>query len=369
MLRPHRTWPLSIAVVALLASGCSSDSSSRSSAPPSDPSTSTAQTTTATEPTTDSLPPAPAEDVTSTASADSGVATTEEPSESTTIETEAAVPSTPWSNTAAMEDASILAAMAGSGDTTDVLTRLFGNPLQVALPADAVLAAAYVTADRTDDGFDVNWRFSVDTATDVAALEASLSSFADDRFEAGVRVESTLESGVFVTLNYPATSEGTKDGWATSSFTVGPETSNADPARPNELEIQAEQHVDDELQLAAFLLDWLNEMPVAEGLTLESFRAELVRLSTDSVNLTAEYSADAGSFDDIVAYYAADHTEGALVLDANLPTEELTNVDRFNAGFFPTLAGYAIGATVTRDLADPTSPVSVELYIRIAPQA
>jgi hypothetical protein len=383
MLRPSRVrLPVLVAIIAIIAiiaiAGCSSSSPERTEGSPqptvttspgttspdtSSPDTTTPETTTPDNTTPDTTTPEAASAPTTESP------TTEPPPTSESSPTTEQTATAPWSDTAATEYAAVLATLANGsgGDAQDVLDRLFGNPLPVELPEDRALAGAYVHGDRTADGFDVSWDLSIDAASDPGALEAHLAEFEDPRFEIGVRVESTLDSGVFVTLNLPATASGAADGWRTASFTVGPETGVIDPDHPIELELQGERVFAEDPELPAFLDGWLDELPIADGLQLETLSAQLVRLSQDTIDMRATFSGDPDAFADIVEFYAQDHTAGALVLDAEPAPDDLATIDRFNAGFFPTLAGFSIGIVVTRDLGDPAAPVIVEMYVTLAP--
>ncbi len=293
-----------------------------------------------------------------------------EPVDTEPVETSPATTPEPvaaWSTTAAAEFESVLAAVSGNGMAGDVLDTLFANPIPVTLPADAALSEVWVRASVTDDGYDVWWNLAVATAADTAGIEADvISGFSDPRFDVGARVESTLDSGVFVTLNYPASDLGVEGGWATMALTVGPETDFSTPTGRNQIEISAERSiVGDDPELPAFLSGWLDEMPIAEGTRLVSIEGSLVTVSSTGVWLSALYEAEPGAFEEVVRFYSEDHSAGSLSLDSTPAPDDFSTLDRFNAGFFPTLAGYTLFVIIERDLADPESAVTVSMEVRL----
>jgi hypothetical protein len=285
--------------------------------------------------------------------------------------TVAPAPTDPWSDNAATDLAAVLAAADGSGDAAEVMERLFGNPIAAPLPADAALTTATVKAERVDGTWEISWQFAVASALSAADLEVAVAQgFNDDRFEVGVRVESTLDSGVFVTQNYPATAEADADGWSTLAITVGPETDFGTATGRNEVEVSIERTLAaDDPQLAWFVQGWLAEMPVADGLELIEVTGDLVALSTTGVWLSAVYAPvdDTATFEGLVEFYSQEFIDGALSIDASTPPTDLSATDRFNAGFFPTLAGYDLFLVVTRDLADPSVAPTVSMEVRMEP--
>jgi len=346
---------VALAAALLTAAGCGGDESGSSTAPGSAP----ASESTAAAP---SGSAEPATTLALTTVALSTVAPT----------TAAPAPADPWSDTAADDLGAVLAAADGSGDVVDVIERLFGNPIDVPLPADAALTVALVTAERVDDTWELSWQFTVASLASPAELQAAaIEGFADDRFEVGVLVTSTLDSGVFVTQNYPATEAADADGWATLSITIGPETDFGTATGRNHVAVSAERTIPvegmaDDPGLAWFVQGWLAEMPVADGLQLVKVRADLVSLSTTGVWLDAQYAPDdaALTFDELVAFYAQEFVDGALSIDASSPPADLSATDRFSAGFFPTLAGYDLFLNVERDLAKPAEPPVVLFNVR-----
>ena len=343
-----RVWTGLLLAGALAAAGCGGDDGAGTAAP----------TTTAAGSDQSAAPP-----VTDVITTD--VPATAAPSTVAPTTTEAA-PAELWSATAADELVALQAAQSGSGDVADTLTRLFAQPGAVPWPTDAVLTEVWVTSNPLDDGSWVtDYRYTVASAMTPVDLETlAVEAFADGRWEPGLRVESTLESGVFVTLNHPATADAAAEGWGSMAITVGPETDFGTATGRNEMEFSVERTVAsaDALELTWFMEGWVAEMPVAEGL-------ELVYLdATDAdtgVWMAAEFTAPADQFEALVQFYAQDHTGGALVLDSSSPPEDLSALDYFTAGFFPTLAGYDIFVTVERDLADPAAPVRVGLSVRV----
>ena len=283
--------------------------------------------------------------------------------------TTATAPVDPWSDTAATDLAAVLAAADGSGGAVDVMERLFGNPIAVPVPSGAALTTATVGAKRVDGAWEVSWQFAVASASSAAELEAALvEGFVDDRFEVGVRVESTLDAGVFVTQNYPATAAADADGWSTLALTVGPETDFGAATGRNEVSVSVERTLPtDDPGLDWFVQGWLAEMPVADGLQLMMVSADLVGLSTTGVWLDAEYApvADGPTFEELVEFYAQDFVEGALSIESSSMPTDLSTTDRFSAGFFPTLAGYTLFLNVERDLAAPTEPPVVLFNVRM----
>lgn len=290
----------------------------------------------------------------------------------TVAPTTAAPAPDPWSDTAADDLGAVLAAADGSGDVVDVIERLFGNPIDVPLPADGALTVALVTAERVGDTWELSWQFTVASPASPAELQAAaIEGFVDDRFEVGVLVTSTLDSGVFVTQNYPATEAADADGWATLSITIGPETDFGTATGRNHVAVSAERTIPvegmaDDPGLTWFVQGWLAEMPVADGLQLVKVRADLVSMSTTGVWLDAQYAPDDGAptFDELVAFYAQEFVDGALSIDASSPPTDLSATDRFSAGFFPTLAGYDLFLNVERDLAKPAEPPVVLFNVR-----
>ncbi len=287
------------------------------------------------------------------------------------------VPGVPWSTTADEALAAVTAAVMSGTGTVDVLDTLFAAPVDVPLPADAALSSAVVDATVTDGGWEIVWSLTAASAATPADLEAAVTAgFADDRFEAGARVVSTLDSGVFVTLNHPPTDAAAADGWDLLTITVGPETDFGTATGRNEIEVFASRTVDGDATivhdlLGAFLTTWVDEMPaVPADASPTGIRGQLVLLDgPPSVWLDATWAADPASFADLVTYYAQDLSAGPLVLDASSPPTDLSTADRFVAGFFPTLAGHDIWVTVSRDLTLPDDAVEIFYEVRLDPLA
>ena len=113
-----------------------------------------------------------------------------------------------------------------------------------------------------------------------------------------------------------------------------------------------------------FLVGWVDEMPLADGLQ----PVQVGAMATDTgIWLDVDFTAPADQFETLVEFYAQDHSGGALDLSDSSMPDDLTTLDRFVAGFFPTLAGYVIWVTVERDLADPAAGVTVALEVRVEP--
>lgn len=283
------------------------------------------------------------------------------------------VPADPWSATADTNLAAIADSFRSGAGTADVFDRLFAAPVDVPLPDDAAISTALVVATATDTGWDVSWTLRAATLTTPAELEAAVTAgFSDERFEPGVRVVSTLDSGEFVTLNNPATDAGIAEGWETLAIVVGPETDFDGATGRNEIEISVTRAVtDDEAAmrdvLGPFLTTWILEMPpLPDGLELTEVRGDFVDLSdVPGVWLDATWRAEPAAFEDLVTYYAQDLSSGALVLEAATLPDDLSVLDRFVAGFFPTLAGHDVWLTVERDLSLPDDPVQVGYEVRL----
>lgn len=331
-----------VAAAVLLVAGCSDGGSS---------SATTAAATTA-----------PGGSATTVAPVASDAPTTQAPTTPAPTTTE---PRDPWSATAADDLATLLAARDGNG-TVDAFRDLFGLPVEIDWPADAALTDTLVDVQPAGDG---TWsvRFSLAAATmeTPEALEAALSGFTDERFAFASRVVSTLDSGVWVNLNYSGSAAGEADGWDYLAISIGPETSFGSGTGRNEVTLIVERLLPAyPTDLSWFLVGWIDEMPVADGLEPSTISA----FSTDrGVWLETEFTAPADQFEDLVAFYAQDHSGGALDLSDSSMPDDLTTVDRFVAGFFPTLAGYVIWVTVERDLADPSAGVTVALEVRVEP--
>ena len=305
----------------------------------------------------------PGDTATTAAPAASDPTATEAP---TTLAPTTTVPHDPWSVTAADDLAALLAAREGTG-TVDVFRDLFGLPVEIEWPADAALTDTMVDVQPAGDGtWSVRLSLAAATMETPEALEATLSGFADERFAFASRVVSTLDSGVWVNLNYSGSAAGEADGWDYLAISIGPETSFGSGTGRNEVTLIVERLLPAyPADLAWFLVGWIDEMPVAEGLEQSTISA----FSTDrGVWLETEFTAPADQFEDLVAFYAQDHSGGALDLSDSSMPDDLSTIDRLVAGFFPTLAGYVIWVTVERDLADPDAGVTVALEVRVEPE-
>jgi len=340
----------------LLAAACGSGGSDGGSSAPT-----TAPAANESTPSTDTDGPADTDDTADTAEATDttdGSGTGEPPRTS--------VPEQPWSDIAPVALAALQSAQLGGSDVGELFTGLFGQPAEIPWPSDAVVSGVRVSKDRNDDGTAaIDWRFTVATAMSPADLEVlAVEGFADGRWEPGARVESTLDSGVFVTLNYPATTAADAEGWGTLAITVGPETEFGSATGRNEMEVSVELQLPsiDHAGPTWFFNGWLAELPLPEGATLVLLDANTV---DTGVWLSAEYTAPADQFDALVQFYAQDHTSGALELDATSLPDDLSALDYFTAGFFPTLAGFTIFATVERDFTQPDADVIVRLSVRV----
>lgn len=297
-----------------------------------------------------------------TAAPQTSVATTQAP---TTLAPTTTVAHDPWSATAADDLAALLAAREGTG-TTDVFHALFDVPVEIVWPADAAATNTSLDLQLTDDGiWSMRQVLAAATMETPEALEAALGGFADPRFDFASRVVSTLESGVWVNLNYAGSAAGEADGWDFMSISIGPETSFGSATGRNEVSLTVERLLPEyPADLPWFLVGWVDEMPLADGLQ----PVQVGAMATDTgIWLDADFTAPADQFETLVEFYAQDHSEGALDLSDSSMPDDLTTLDRFVAGFFPTLAGYVIWVTVERDLADPAAGVTVALEVRVEP--
>ena len=276
-----------------------------------------------------------------------------------------------WSANAAADLDALLASVESGAGTQSVVDDLLSSPIDLALPPDAALSGARITIDGGDTTWTTTWRIAVATATDPATLEATVrATFEDARFAAGARVESTLDSGVFVTLNYPPTEAGTADGWKLLTFSIGPELDGTTLTGRTELEMTVDRNTPpDEPGVSAFLSGWVREIPLGGGVTFVRYEANLVELSTTGFWMDIELTAPPDRFADLVDFYAQDRTDRALVLDASPVPADLSTSERFSAGFFPTLGGFPLSIVVERDLATPAADVTVAMQIRLEPPA
>ena len=338
-------------------------------------STTPAATTPTTEPVASSAAPEPDEEtapVESDAPSDSTGAPATTASDHTGATDDSIVAAPDWSAASAAELATLLGSIASPEATSDVVHRLLSSPVDLPLPADATLSGARVTVtadgDTASGTWTTSWRIAVATTQDADTLEQSLvSEFEDERFITGARVVSTLDSGVFVTLNHPPTDAAAAEGWELLAFGIGPESA-ATPTGRQELEMTVERVVPaDAPGISDFLSGWVREIPLGDDLTFDRFEASLVELSTTGFWMSIVFHAPAEEFGSLVRFYAQDLTSGQLVLDESPVPDDIAAADRFSAGFFPTLAGHALSVTVSRDPALPDADVEVRFEIRMEP--
>ena len=339
----------SLVAVALVAAACGTEQ-----AEPADTSTGSVETTAA-----------PA---VTAAPATSGVPDTT--AATTTVVPSTAAPAAPgaWSSSIDADFANVIGAFAEPGGAPAVFGELFALPVEVPLPDDALLSyARYGLTQSFDGGFEEVWSaWSTTAGAPADVLTAFDDAFSSQSFDAASRTETDLGTYVAVTLTYPPTADAAAEGWSAMTVTVMPEmdATMTETGRAD-LRVDLTRRIAELPELSTFLGGWLDEVPVADGVSPVELNVEAGTQPAPRLTYNVRYEAPATDYDRLVEFYAADHMAGALVYAASEVPADLSEVEWFSGDPGASLAGQPLTVNVERYLPEPDQPVAVAIGVML----
>ena len=273
-----------------------------------------------------------------------------------------------WSGSIEGQFARVVSAFAEPGAASGMFSELFALPVEVPLPDDALLSyARYGVVSSFEGGFEEVWSAWTTTAGGrdevLAAFEAS---FSNESFDDVMREENDLGPYVAVILSYPPTAAAAEQGWSAMTVTALPEMdATMTETGRTDLRVDLTRRVAEAPQLSTFAGGWLDEVPVADGVSLAELNVEANAQPAPRLTYSVRYESPATDYDRLVEFYAADHTGGALVYAATEPPADLSEVEWFNGDPNASLAGRPLTVNVERYLPEPDQPVAAVLGVML----
>ncbi len=273
-----------------------------------------------------------------------------------------------WSSSIDADFAGVLGAFAEPGGAPAVFGELFALPVAVPLPDDALLSyARYGLAQSFDGGFEEVWSaWSTTAGARDEVLTAFDDAFSSESFDAATRTETDLGMYVAVTLTYPPTAAAAAEGWSAMTVTVLPEMdATMTETGRTDLRVDLTRRVAELPELSTFLGGWLDEVPVADGVSPVELNVEAGTQPAPRLTYNVRYEAPPADYERLVEFYAAEQTGGALVYAASEVPTDLSEVEWFSGDPGATLAGHPLTVNVERYLPEPDQPAAVAIGVTL----